>query len=233
MKAKRWNEVEHHLASNYVLVTPQEGRLDKAAAFAHLQQLQLDDFTLGDLADRVEHRHSGRDLCHYHARQVRGPARAHGPSPHDDGLAKAKSRVDGDCSFRPGGRESRNRRRSSRLPLVNVHAKTIAMNSDQQAAARRQRQTSLATAPAGLVRPQRARPTLAPRSRSLPRVAFGNHVAADPRGCGAGALPPFSAALSDSAETGSGARIVGAGGVERPGILPPRPHDACRGQRRS
>jgi hypothetical protein len=49
VKNKRWNEVERHLASNYVLVTPQEGRLDKAAAFAHFQQLQLDEFMLGDL----------------------------------------------------------------------------------------------------------------------------------------------------------------------------------------
>jgi hypothetical protein len=53
VKNKRWNEVERHLASNYVLVTPQEGRLDKTAAFAHFQQLQLDDFTLGDLQSEL------------------------------------------------------------------------------------------------------------------------------------------------------------------------------------
>jgi uncharacterized protein DUF4440 len=49
VKAKRWNELERHLASNYVSVTPEEGRFDKAAALAHLQQVQLDEFTLGDL----------------------------------------------------------------------------------------------------------------------------------------------------------------------------------------
>jgi len=46
---KRWNEVERHLASNYVSVTPEEGRFDRAAFLAHLQQLQLDEYTLGDL----------------------------------------------------------------------------------------------------------------------------------------------------------------------------------------
>ncbi len=49
VKAKRWNELERHLASNYVSVTPEEGRFDRAAALAHLQQLQLDEYTLGDL----------------------------------------------------------------------------------------------------------------------------------------------------------------------------------------
>ncbi|MGA8312451.1 MAG: nuclear transport factor 2 family protein [Terriglobales bacterium] len=47
--AKRWSEVEQHLASNYVLVTPEEGRLDRTAALAHLEQVRLDEFALGDL----------------------------------------------------------------------------------------------------------------------------------------------------------------------------------------
>jgi hypothetical protein len=49
VKDKRWNELERHLASNYMAVSAEEGKLDKAAALAHLQQLQLDDFTLGDV----------------------------------------------------------------------------------------------------------------------------------------------------------------------------------------
>ena len=49
VKDKRWNELEHHLAGNYIAVSPEQGRLDKAAALAHLQQLQLDDYTLGDV----------------------------------------------------------------------------------------------------------------------------------------------------------------------------------------
>jgi hypothetical protein len=48
VKAKRWSELEHHLAGNYILVTPEVGRLDRAAALAHLQQVHLDEFTLGD-----------------------------------------------------------------------------------------------------------------------------------------------------------------------------------------
>ena len=49
VKAKRWNEIERHLSSNYVSFTPQEGRFDRAAALDHLKQLQLDEFSLGDL----------------------------------------------------------------------------------------------------------------------------------------------------------------------------------------
>jgi ketosteroid isomerase-like protein len=49
VRAKRWNALDAHLASNYISVTPEEGRFDRAAALAHLQQLQLEEFTLGDL----------------------------------------------------------------------------------------------------------------------------------------------------------------------------------------
>ena len=49
VKNKNWNTLERHLASNYVYLTPEEGRLDRAAAIADLQRFQLDDYTLGDL----------------------------------------------------------------------------------------------------------------------------------------------------------------------------------------
>jgi hypothetical protein len=49
VKDKKWSELEHHIASNYVAVSAQGGRLDKAAAVAQIQQLQLDDYTFGDL----------------------------------------------------------------------------------------------------------------------------------------------------------------------------------------
>ena len=49
VKDKKWGELEHHIASNYVAVSPQGGRLDKAAALAQIQQLQLDDYTLGEV----------------------------------------------------------------------------------------------------------------------------------------------------------------------------------------
>lgn len=53
IKAKRWNEVEHRIASNFVGVSPDGSRLDKAAAFSRLQQLQLDDYTLGDVQSEM------------------------------------------------------------------------------------------------------------------------------------------------------------------------------------
>ena len=49
VKAKHWNVLEGHLAGNYVSFTPQEGRFDRVSMLAHLQKVQLDDFSLGDL----------------------------------------------------------------------------------------------------------------------------------------------------------------------------------------
>lgn len=49
VKDKKWKELEQHMAGNYIAVSPEQGRLDKAAALAQLQQLQLDDYTLGDV----------------------------------------------------------------------------------------------------------------------------------------------------------------------------------------
>ena len=49
VKDKKWNELEHHMAGNFIAVSPEQGRLDKADAIAHLQQLQLEDYTLGDI----------------------------------------------------------------------------------------------------------------------------------------------------------------------------------------
>jgi hypothetical protein len=49
VKAKHWNALEGHLAGNYVSFTPEEGRFDRASMLAHLQKVQLDDFSLGDL----------------------------------------------------------------------------------------------------------------------------------------------------------------------------------------
>lgn len=48
VKAKNWNQLERHIAGNFVSVTPVEGRLDRTAALQHLQPLQLDDYSLGD-----------------------------------------------------------------------------------------------------------------------------------------------------------------------------------------
>ena len=48
VQAKNWTELERHVAGNYISITPEEGRFDRAAALEHLRQLQLDDFSLGD-----------------------------------------------------------------------------------------------------------------------------------------------------------------------------------------
>ena len=53
IKDKRWNEVEHHIASNFVGVSPEGDRLDKAGALSHLQQMQLDDYALGDMQSEM------------------------------------------------------------------------------------------------------------------------------------------------------------------------------------
>lgn len=49
VKDKKWGELERHIASNYVAVSAEGSRLDKAAALAQIQELKLDDFTLGDV----------------------------------------------------------------------------------------------------------------------------------------------------------------------------------------
>jgi hypothetical protein len=49
VKGKHWNTVESHLAGTFISFTPEQGRMDRAATLAYLQQLQLDDFSLGDL----------------------------------------------------------------------------------------------------------------------------------------------------------------------------------------
>jgi hypothetical protein len=48
VKAKRWDQLGQHLAGNYVSFTPEEGRLDRAAALDHLRPLQLEEYSLGD-----------------------------------------------------------------------------------------------------------------------------------------------------------------------------------------
>src|SRR5262249_42668139 len=49
VKGKNWNTVEGHLAGTFISFTPEQGRMGRAATLAYLQQLQLDDFSLGDL----------------------------------------------------------------------------------------------------------------------------------------------------------------------------------------
>lgn len=48
LKAKNWNAIDQHLAGNFVAITP-HGQFDHAAFLDHLKQVQLDDYSLGDL----------------------------------------------------------------------------------------------------------------------------------------------------------------------------------------
>jgi Domain of unknown function (DUF4440) len=68
VRAKRWNAVEGRLASNFVSLTPEEGRLDRAAALARLQHLQLDEYALGNLQTEL----NGETLVVTYAITMRG-----------------------------------------------------------------------------------------------------------------------------------------------------------------
>jgi len=47
LKAKNWKDLEPHIASNYVLVTP-DGTFDHAQALERWKSLDLQDYSLGD-----------------------------------------------------------------------------------------------------------------------------------------------------------------------------------------
>ena len=47
LKAKNWKDLEPHIASNYVLVTP-DGTFDHAEAIEHWKQLDIQELSLGD-----------------------------------------------------------------------------------------------------------------------------------------------------------------------------------------
>jgi len=49
VKAKHWDEVEHHLAGNYVSQSGGSTR-DRAQVMEHLRKLDLAEFTIGDVA---------------------------------------------------------------------------------------------------------------------------------------------------------------------------------------
>ena len=53
VKAKNWNEIGRRTSSNYISISPEGERLDKAAALSRLQQMQLDDYALGDVQSEL------------------------------------------------------------------------------------------------------------------------------------------------------------------------------------
>jgi ketosteroid isomerase-like protein len=48
IQAQNWKDLDHHISSNIVYVTP-HGRFERAAALEHIQQLRVQDFSIGDL----------------------------------------------------------------------------------------------------------------------------------------------------------------------------------------
>lgn len=48
-KEKDWTEVERHLASSYVVISP-GGTFDRDAALAQIKQTDIDDFSIGDVS---------------------------------------------------------------------------------------------------------------------------------------------------------------------------------------
>jgi hypothetical protein len=72
VEGKQWDELERHLAGNYVFSTPAEGPLDRAAALAHLEQLHLDEYSLGDFESEL----NGQTLVVTYTITMRGKAGA-------------------------------------------------------------------------------------------------------------------------------------------------------------
>src|ERR1700674_5060831 len=70
VKGKQWDELDRHLAGNYVFSTPAEGRLDRVAALARLERLQVDQYSLGDLQSEL----NGQTLVVTYTITMRGRA---------------------------------------------------------------------------------------------------------------------------------------------------------------
>jgi Domain of unknown function (DUF4440) len=69
VKGRDWNELQRHLAANYVWVSP-SGRLDRAAALEYLQTVRLEDYSLGNLQTEL----NGNTFVVNYTLTVRGTA---------------------------------------------------------------------------------------------------------------------------------------------------------------
>jgi hypothetical protein len=69
VQAQHWTELESHLAPNFVLTIP-TGTFDRAAAIEHLKQLQLRDYSLGELQSQL----NGNTYTVTYTLNVRGTA---------------------------------------------------------------------------------------------------------------------------------------------------------------
>lgn len=52
VQAQHWADLESHLAPNFVLIIP-TGTFDRAAALDHFKQLQLHDYSIGELQSQL------------------------------------------------------------------------------------------------------------------------------------------------------------------------------------
>jgi ketosteroid isomerase-like protein len=52
IQAQDWKDLDSHLASNFVYVTP-DGRWDRAAALEQIKKLRIQDYTISDLATEM------------------------------------------------------------------------------------------------------------------------------------------------------------------------------------
>jgi hypothetical protein len=52
IQAKDWKDLDRHVSSNIVYVTP-AGRFERAAAMEHIQNLQVQEFSIGDLVTEM------------------------------------------------------------------------------------------------------------------------------------------------------------------------------------
>ncbi len=53
LKDKKWTEVERHLASGFVYLSPRGATLDKATALEELKRTDIADFSLGDFVTQA------------------------------------------------------------------------------------------------------------------------------------------------------------------------------------
>ncbi len=68
LKAKKWTEVEKHLASGFVYLSPRGTTLDKSTALEELKRIDVADFSLGDVVTRQ----NGPDMVVTYTLSVQG-----------------------------------------------------------------------------------------------------------------------------------------------------------------
>ena len=52
IQQQNWKDLEHHIAGNFVYVTP-AGRLEREAALAEIEKMRVTDFSMGDVTTEM------------------------------------------------------------------------------------------------------------------------------------------------------------------------------------